>query len=109
MTTPAASAPPVISEFVVPTPNSVPFRITTGGDGTLWFTERDANRIGRVNLIPAARRVPGVGETARPGERGTHHPARHTAAGTVRVDSLRSRRRFGAGTGNPRPTATHRR
>ncbi len=41
-------ATPTISEFTVPSPRSVPFHITTGADGNLWFTERDANKIGRM-------------------------------------------------------------
>jgi hypothetical protein len=33
----------------VPTPASTPDAITTGPDGNLWFTERAANQLGRVN------------------------------------------------------------
>jgi sugar lactone lactonase YvrE len=38
----------VVTEFVIPTPDSHPYRITTGRDGNLWFTENSANQIGRL-------------------------------------------------------------
>jgi streptogramin lyase len=37
----------VITEFPFPTPNSAPFGITFGFDGSLWFTEVGGNKIGR--------------------------------------------------------------
>ena len=37
-----------LSEYALPNANSQPFRITSGSDGALWFTENNANRIGRV-------------------------------------------------------------
>ena len=36
------------SEFNVPTANSIPFGITAGPDETIWFTEYQANKIGRL-------------------------------------------------------------
>ena len=35
-----------ITEFAVPTANSVSFFITAGPDGNLWFTESNADRLG---------------------------------------------------------------
>ena len=37
-----------ITEFPTPTEGSGPFDITWGPDGNLWFTESDANNIGRI-------------------------------------------------------------
>jgi virginiamycin B lyase len=37
-----------LTEYSLPTANSQPFRITSGSDGALWFTENNANRVGRV-------------------------------------------------------------
>lgn len=41
-----------ITEYTIPTANSLPYFIATGSDGSLWFTESGANQIGRLN--PAA-------------------------------------------------------
>ena len=38
-----------ITEFPVPTPDAQPYGIVEGPDGTIWFTEAGANRIGRIN------------------------------------------------------------
>ncbi|GAC1458389.1 MAG: hypothetical protein PVSMB10_16080 [Pseudarthrobacter sp.] len=46
-----ALAAGTITEFTVPTPNSGPLYITAGPDGALWFTERDANKIGRITTF----------------------------------------------------------
>jgi virginiamycin B lyase len=35
-------------EIVLPQPASEPFSLATAADGTLWFTERSADRIGRI-------------------------------------------------------------
>jgi len=34
----------------VPTSASVPYHITAGPDGNLWFTEQEGNLIGQVKL-----------------------------------------------------------
>jgi uncharacterized repeat protein (TIGR01451 family) len=48
----ATSSAPVsgqsFSEFPVPTARSYPQNIAAGPDGALWFTERDANKIGQI-------------------------------------------------------------
>jgi streptogramin lyase len=46
-TGPAAAAR-TITYFTTPTLDSRPFGITVGPDGNLWFTESNANRIGRI-------------------------------------------------------------
>ena len=40
--------PRSITEFTVPTANSIPEDITAGPDGALWFTEYNGNKIGRI-------------------------------------------------------------
>src|SRR3954469_5047322 len=46
-----AVAPQAINEFSAGiSPGARPFGITVGPDGNLWFTERGANRIGRITL-----------------------------------------------------------
>ncbi len=45
--TPALAAFP-ITEYAVPTANAVPFGATLGSDGNVWFTESDANQIGKI-------------------------------------------------------------
>ena len=40
--------PGTITEFSIPTAGSNPYDITAGPDGNLWFTEHDANKIGRI-------------------------------------------------------------
>ena len=45
-TTPARN----ITEFALPTSKSTPASITTGPDSTLWFTEYEGNKIGRITL-----------------------------------------------------------
>lgn len=37
-----------ITEFPIPTANSIPKGITAGPDGNLWFTEDSADKIGRI-------------------------------------------------------------
>jgi streptogramin lyase len=38
----------IITEFAIPTHNSSPAGIAAGPDGSLWFTEADGNKIGRI-------------------------------------------------------------
>jgi len=47
-TTPLTLKNPTITEYPVPTANSEPYGIAAGPDGALWFTEGDANKIGRI-------------------------------------------------------------
>ena len=51
--TPVASAAPgavgVIAKFPLPNRLSTPYGITAGPDGNVWFTERYAERIGRIS------------------------------------------------------------
>ncbi len=56
-----------ISEFAVPTANALPFWITSGPDGNLWFTEDATNKIGRITPSGAVTEFPitgGAGEIA---------------------------------------------
>ena len=50
----------VFSEYAIPTANPGPASIVTGSDGALWFTEYNANQIGRVTTSGAVTeyRVP---------------------------------------------------
>lgn len=45
---PAPAVAQTVTEFSIPTANSVPTAITAGPDGNLWFTESAANQIGRI-------------------------------------------------------------
>jgi len=56
----AASAPwlavvngQTITEFPLPAPNSVPYAITAGPDGKLWFDEGGGGRIGTIDMTGA--------------------------------------------------------
>lgn len=40
---------PVITEFALPTQGGVPYEITAGPDGKLWFTELVSSKIGRIS------------------------------------------------------------
>src|SRR3989441_1876641 len=42
-----SSCAPTFTRFAVPTPGSEPFKIMTGADGNLWFTEFTADKIGK--------------------------------------------------------------
>ena len=39
-----------IKEFDIPTPNSFPQSLREGADGNIYFVERNANKISRLNL-----------------------------------------------------------
>lgn len=56
------AGPPVITEYSVPTIPSNPLGITAGPDGTLWFTEFAANKIGRITTGA----TPGISEYSIP-------------------------------------------
>lgn len=40
-----------ITEFLIPTAETIPFGITVGPDGHVWFTEGAANQIGRIDPV----------------------------------------------------------
>jgi virginiamycin B lyase len=44
-----------IKQFTIPTPNSEPWDVAIGQDGTVWFTERAGNKIGK--LVPATGQI----------------------------------------------------
>jgi streptogramin lyase len=46
--TPSVVASRNITEFALPGQGSQPYRITSGPDGNLWFTEYQGNKIGRI-------------------------------------------------------------
>src|SRR5215470_6575495 len=47
---PAVAIAQAVTEFNIPTTvTSDPFSVTAGPDGALWFTERFANKIGRID------------------------------------------------------------
>src|SRR5260370_13554660 len=43
-----AHADPTFDEFTIPTSGSGTNNITSGPDGNLWFTESQANKIGKI-------------------------------------------------------------
>jgi streptogramin lyase len=53
-----------VTEFTVPTAASGPFGITGGPDGNVWFTEKNAQKLGKVSL---AGPTPVVADFAVPG------------------------------------------
>ncbi|MBC5825710.1 MAG: hypothetical protein GIW99_05460 [Candidatus Eremiobacteraeota bacterium] len=38
-----------LSEFPIPTADSLPFGLTSAPDGGLWFTENNGDKIGRIH------------------------------------------------------------
>ena len=44
---------PVITEFALPTQGGIPYQITAGPDGNLWFPELMGNKIGRISPTAA--------------------------------------------------------
>ena len=50
-----AQSPPALTEYPIPTLSSIPYGITTGPDGALWFTETGSagNKIGRITTAGA--------------------------------------------------------
>jgi virginiamycin B lyase len=53
-----SSAKATIREFPLPTSNSGPTGITLGPDRALWFTELNANKIGRITRGGSFREFP---------------------------------------------------
>src|SRR6266498_4945348 len=43
-----AQAAKRVTQYPIPTPNSIPISITAGPDGNLWFAERDVHKIGKI-------------------------------------------------------------
>jgi virginiamycin B lyase len=41
----------VLTEYDVPTSNSVPFGITTGPDNNIWFAENVGNKIALARVL----------------------------------------------------------
>src|SRR5262249_9695877 len=41
---------PTLLEFTTPTSNAAPFSILNGPDGSIWFTEFNVDRIGRISF-----------------------------------------------------------
>src|SRR5262249_9464525 len=55
---PTATPRASITEFTVPTPQSLPSGITAGPDGALWFTEALGHKIGRISTSGAITEFP---------------------------------------------------
>jgi streptogramin lyase len=87
-----------ITEFPIPTPNSLPQGMTVGPDGALWFTENAAaaNKIGRItsagaiteHTIPTSNSGPAYITSGPDGalwftENGGNKIGRITTAGTI--------------------------
>jgi streptogramin lyase len=84
-------------ELALPTAGAKPFRITSGGDGNLWFTERGQARIGVVHMsayciggtIALADRTPVVGAVVTAGATdGTQRTASTGSDGYYQVCGL---------------------
>lgn len=54
----------VVTEYTVPTQNSLPGRIVRGPDGSLWFTEDRGARVGRVTADGHVTELPLPGQAA---------------------------------------------
>ena len=46
---PTPATAQTITEFTLPSPNSLPRNLAAGPDGALWFTQQNGNRIGRID------------------------------------------------------------
>jgi virginiamycin B lyase len=55
-----------LTEFALPTPHAGPESITAGPDGNVWFTEHDANKIGRITPAGAVTGFPIPTDRTRP-------------------------------------------
>lgn len=56
----------VITEFSVPTANSLPAFITAGPDGNMWFTELAGNKIGKITPSGAITEYPLPNAASKP-------------------------------------------
>jgi virginiamycin B lyase len=54
----------VITEYPIPTANSMPRGIATGPDGNLWFVESAGNKIAKLGIVTAATVVPALSRSA---------------------------------------------
>jgi virginiamycin B lyase len=54
----------MVTEYAVPTQNSLPGRIVRGPDGSLWFTEDRGARVGRVTADGRVTELPVPGQAA---------------------------------------------
>src|SRR5450755_3771290 len=54
-----------INDYPLPGADSVPLGIVTGPDGALWFTENEANRIGRITVDGVITEYPGPGHNSQ--------------------------------------------
>jgi streptogramin lyase len=57
-----------ITEFPIPTLNSLPAGITTGPDGNVWFTESSADQLGRITMTGAVTEFPVRTPNSSPGD-----------------------------------------
>jgi virginiamycin B lyase len=55
-----------LNEFPLPTPAAAPLGISPGPDGAIWFTERDAGRIGRLDRDGTMTEFAGLAGGATP-------------------------------------------
>ena len=55
---PAKAPAQAITEYSIPTKTSLPFSVTPGPDGALWFTEAHGNKIGRISTEGAITEYP---------------------------------------------------
>src|ERR1022692_3633459 len=58
LTLPAQAPAQSIAEYDIPTKSSLPFSVTPGPDGALWFTEAHGNKIGRITTSGAIAEYP---------------------------------------------------
>jgi streptogramin lyase len=72
----------VITEFPIPTAGSFPFRIASGSDGNLWFTEFFGNQIGRITTAGV---ITEFTATATPTPTSTSVPPTATQTAVVRA------------------------
>jgi virginiamycin B lyase len=90
-----------ITEFKIPTPHSGAFDITRGPDGSMWFTEMTAGKIGSIDPRGAIREY-AVGANTQPVDiiTGPDGALWFTEAGVKRIGRLSTRgelRHFSAG------------
>ena len=65
---PSAARAQAVTEFQVPTPNSLPAGITVGPDGAIWFTEENGHKIGRLGMDGAFTEYPTATQPSTPTE-----------------------------------------